>query len=172
MADYFMLSVIQPSIPIADMTPLERLLLAHIFTAEPDEDGLYFYAEECPSDMIFIARDALETALAESRHDEPSEARRFVAERLAQCDPAESEIDLDVSGTSWAFFIQDIVRRSQTLHYVSVTSSFTCSRMRPDGFGGMAMLITADRILAKSTTDLIEDFLTETGFGEDDTPLT
>jgi hypothetical protein len=35
--------------------------------------------------------------------------------------------------------------------------------MRPDGFGGMAVLITADRIMNKSTHDLIAEFLAETG---------
>jgi hypothetical protein len=33
--------------------------------------------------------------------------------------------------------------------------------MRPDGFGGMAVLITADAILGKSTDDILEDFLAE-----------
>jgi hypothetical protein len=33
--------------------------------------------------------------------------------------------------------------------------------MRPDGFGGMAVLITADAILGKSTNDILEDFLAE-----------
>jgi hypothetical protein len=35
--------------------------------------------------------------------------------------------------------------------------------MRPDGFGGMAVLITRDAIVGKSTNDLIEDFLAEAG---------
>jgi hypothetical protein len=46
MADYFSPTVIQPTIPADDVTPLERLLLTHILGAEPDGDGLYFYAEE------------------------------------------------------------------------------------------------------------------------------
>jgi hypothetical protein len=33
--------------------------------------------------------------------------------------------------------------------------------MRPDGFGGMAMLITADAIKSKSTNDVLDDFLAE-----------
>jgi hypothetical protein len=37
--------VIQPTIPIADITPFERLLLSHIFNAEPDGKVLYFYAD-------------------------------------------------------------------------------------------------------------------------------
>jgi hypothetical protein len=33
--------------------------------------------------------------------------------------------------------------------------------MRPDGFGGMAVLITADAIRGKSTNDILEDFLAD-----------
>jgi hypothetical protein len=59
--------------------------------------------------------------------------------------------------------VQDILRRSSRLRCVTAVSSFTCSKMRPDGLGGMAVLITADRVLAKSTGELIEDFLEEAG---------
>jgi hypothetical protein len=37
--------------------------------------------------------------------------------------------------------------------------------MRPDGFGGMAVLITADAILGKSTNDILEDILAENDGG-------
>jgi hypothetical protein len=37
MADYFSPTVIQPTIPVTDVTPLERLMLSHIFNAEPDD---------------------------------------------------------------------------------------------------------------------------------------
>jgi hypothetical protein len=77
--------------------------------------------------------------------------------------PEQTQIDLDLSGTSWEFIVQDIVRRSSSLRYVTVLSSFTCSKMRADGFGGVAVLITADRIVGKSTFDLIGDFLAEAG---------
>jgi hypothetical protein len=33
--------------------------------------------------------------------------------------------------------------------------------MRPDGFGGMAVVITASEVMGKSTSDIIEDFLNE-----------
>jgi hypothetical protein len=162
MADYYTPTVIQQPIPAADMTPLERLLLTRIFTAKPDGDGLYFYAEECPSDLITLDRGELKEALAASREAGDSMATTFVAEHLAQLGE-DAEVELDLGGTSWEFFIQDLLRRSPRLRYMSVVSSFTCSRMRPDGFGGMAMLITAERILVKSTADLIDDFLKEAG---------
>ena len=55
--------------------------------------------------------------------------------------------------------MQDIVCRSPTLDHVTAVSAFTCSRMRPDGFGGMAVVITADFVRGKSTNDILEDFL-------------
>jgi hypothetical protein len=53
------------------------------------------------------------------------------------------------------------VRRSATLRYVIAVTSFTCSKMRPDGWGGMAVLITPSAVMGKSTADVIEDFLNE-----------
>ncbi|HVC60300.1 MAG TPA: hypothetical protein VND19_08085 [Acetobacteraceae bacterium] len=161
MADYFTPTVVQPTIPIADMTPLERLLLTRIFEVEPDGDGFYFFAEEGPADTITVNRGELNAALADSQAAD-STANAYVVERLAQISADETIIDLDLTGTSWEFLFQDIVRRSPILDNVTVISAFTCSKMRPDGFGGMAVLITADAIKGKSTNDLLEDFLAET----------
>jgi hypothetical protein len=175
MSEYYHQTVIQQLIPDADMTPLERLLLSNIFTAERDDDGWYFFAEENPCVMITVTRRELEQALAASP-DDGSAARACVAEQLAASETGAAEIDLDISdasldlsGTSFEFFLQDIVRRSKTLKYISVVTSFTCSRMRPDGFGGMAVLITPDAIVGKTTGDFLEDMIAEAGL-DDETP--
>ncbi len=89
----------------------------------------------------------------------------YVAGKLASVPDDDTEIDLDLSGMSWDIILQDIVRRSRTLDYVTVASAFTCSRMRTDGFGGMAVLITAEIIQGKSTNDILEDFLSARGDG-------
>ena len=162
MADYFTPTVIQQTIPDADMTPLERLLLSHIFDAERDGDGWYFFSEQGPSDMLSVGRGALEAALAASEGAGDSTANAFVKEHLPDLqagEPLPSHLDLDLSTTSWEFIMQDIVKRSSTLAYVTAVSSFTCSRMRPDGFGGGAVLISADEIMGKSTSDLLEEFI-------------
>ena len=172
MADYFEPTIIQQSIPDADMTPLERLLLSNIFEAEPDGDGWYFFSEQGPATMIAINRTELDAALATSQ-TVSSEANVYVAGQLAPLPPDQAEIDLDLSGTSWEFLFQDIVRRSPRLRYVTAVTSFTCSKMRPDGFGGMAVLITADAVIGKSTNDILEDLLAEAGLdGEDTAPPT
>jgi hypothetical protein len=165
-ADYFSPTVIQQTIPNADITPLERLLLTRIFSAEPDGDGLYFFADERPADMISVSHAELEAALAGSALAD-SEVNAHVAAQFAKARTDADEIELDLSGMSWEFILQDIVRRSSTLRYVTAITSFTCSKMRPDGFGGMAALITADAIKGKSTSDILEDFLSQM---EDDSP--
>jgi hypothetical protein len=158
MADYFTPTVVQQTIPLADMTALERLILSHILDAEPDGDGLYFFSDTGPSDLIVLSGAQFRAAFAESQGI-PSRLRDYVAERLPRLDPNAIDVELDVSGTSWEFFLQDIVRRSRTLHYVTLVSAFTCSKMRPDGFGGSATLVTADEIKSKSTNDILEEYV-------------
>lgn len=167
MADYYTPTVIQQTILDTDMTVLERVLLSSIFTTERDGDAWYFFAEDAPSNMIWISRSELETALQRSTGTESS-ANDFVAKVLQEAPSDDAEIEIDLSATSYEYFLQDIVKRSDALSYITVVSAFTCSRMRADGFGGMAVLITATSIKGKSTHDIIEGFLAEEGL--DDTP--
>jgi len=166
MADYYSPTIIQPTIPLAAMTPLERLVLSQVFSAWADGDGLYFYAEETPADVLTLSRAELKAALAAS--DGSSGAiHAYAADRLAQTPAAECEIELDLtSDIGWERIFQNIVSQSPTLRYVAAISAFTCSRMRPDGFGGMAVLITAEAIMAKSTSDLLEEFFAAAGLGD------
>jgi hypothetical protein len=170
MADYFSPTVIQPTIPAADITQLERLLLSHIFNAEPDGEGLYFYADEGPADMIWLDRAPLEAALAQSPTTIDSSAAAFVTGQLARVPRDNVEIELDVTEMSWQSVLQDIVRRSASLRYITAVSAFTCSRMRPDGFGGMAVLITPSAVMGKSTNDIVEDLLNQAVLAWTDEP--
>jgi hypothetical protein len=162
MADYFTPTVIDPIIPNADMTPLETLILSHIFESEPDGDATYFFSEQGPSDRIYVTRAELVAAIAASESIE-STANNLIKEKLMEFPADASDLDIDLSGTSWEFFLQDVVKRSKNLRYVTGVSAFTCSKMRMDGFGGMAVVITANSIKGKSTRDIIEDFLAEDG---------
>lgn len=157
MADCFTPTVVEPEIPDADMTALERLLLSHIFETERYDGTTYLFSALGPSGMIYVPRSELVAALAASEGIDSS-ANDVVKERLAAAGGDDSEIEFDMSVSCWQFLFQDIVRRSATIPYVIVKSAFTCSKMRADGFGGMAMLITPDEVLAKSTYDLIEAF--------------
>ncbi len=162
MADYFTPTVVQQTIPLSDITALERLLFCHIFEAEPDGDGLYFSSDIGPSDFVTVPREELEDALMTSP-DSNSAAHVYVTERRAALASDNDVVELDLTGTSWEFFLQDIVKRSATPNYVTVVSAFTCSKMRADGFGGATVLITPEKIVGKSTHDILEDFLVEAG---------
>jgi hypothetical protein len=159
MTEYFSPTVIQPSIPVTDVTPLERLLLSHVFNVEQNGNSLYFYADAKPADMIWLDRKPLDAALAQSPIG--SGTAQFVIEQLARVPTDNVEIELDLSVSGWEFIFQDIVRRSPTLRYVTAECAFTCSKMQPDSFGGMAVLITASDVMGKSTSDILEDFLNE-----------
>ncbi len=171
MPDYYEQTVVQQIIPDADMTPLERLLLGKIFQSERVNDGWHFFAEDNPAVMITVLRSELDQALA-APHDRGNSAYRCVIEQMETAEPGAVEIDLDLSTTSWEFFLQDIVKRSTTLTYISVVVAFTCSRMRPDGFGGMAILITPAAIVGKSTGDFLEDMIAEAGLDNEERPGT
>ncbi len=158
MADYFTPTVIQPSIPAADISPLERLVLEAIFQSEADGDRIYFFSETAPELFLEIPADNLDVALAQSAGI-PSRLAGDLGERSRTLDPQAAYLELDLSVTGWEFIFQDIVRRSRTLKYVTAVSALTCSRMRPDAFGGMATLITSSRINAKSTADLLDDWI-------------
>jgi hypothetical protein len=84
MADYFTPTVIQPAIRAADVTPLERLLLSHIFNAAPQGEDLYFYADERPANTVWLDRAPLEAALAQSKGHANSTAAAFVIDQLAR----------------------------------------------------------------------------------------
>lgn len=160
MADYFFPTVVQPTIPNTDMTPVERLLLTQIFDSEPDGDGLYFFAETSPNEQIVVPTKSLRAALAVA-DGVASKATTFVLDHMKTIADDDADVEFDLSATSWEFIFQDIVKRSATLDHVTVVSAFTCTRMRPDGFGGMASLITADAIRGKSTQDILCEFLDE-----------
>lgn len=165
MADYYSPTVVVPDIPLADMTPLEQLLLSQIFDSEPCGDALYFYEEQSINETIWLDVGEAREALVASEGI-VSEASSYVAAQLAELEPDAEDLELDMSLKSYPFVFQDIVRRSATLDYVSVTSSFTCSKMRPDGFGGMVTVITADQVLGSSTGDMECQLLDHAEYGE------
>ena len=91
MADYFSPTVIQQPIPIADMTPLERLVLSLIFDAEPDGEAMYFHTSLDPSDAIGLSIDELRAAFDASAGID-STATTCIGERVAVASTDDSEI--------------------------------------------------------------------------------
>jgi hypothetical protein len=62
MADYFTPTVVEPPLPLADMTQLEKLVLGAVFETRETDTGLHCHAWEgvndCPSLPITALRDA------------------------------------------------------------------------------------------------------------------
>jgi len=160
MADYYTPTVIDPMIPIATLLPIERLFLAQVFDEELDGERAYYCSEDGARDLISLPAAEVRAAL-DAATPETSRLAQKLIDELPDAILGEDDIDLDMCGDLWADVLQDIVRRSPDLDHLTVTMAFTCSKMRPDGFGGLAILITASTIRSESTYTLFDRFYTE-----------
>jgi len=162
MSENYAVTVIEDEIPVADMTTLERLVLGLMFTCEDAGEGrVRFYAEEGAADWVSPDPVVLATARRDSASIH-SRLNAYVDETLVRygTDPA-VEVEIDMTGLCWESILQDIVRRSPTLEYVSTSTAFTCSRMIAGGFGGAASVVTADAVRSQSTHAFIENCVAE-----------
>jgi hypothetical protein len=164
MADYRTRTVVEQTIPNVLMTSLDSFLLTHIFESEPYEDGVYFFTEESPNQIIFLdghEPDHLIEAIEKTKDTDPELCADV--KRSMQTDGDTVEIDCDTFGNYHRVF-QGIIRRSGgKLPYVITQGAYTCSKMRPDGFGGMADVITADTVESVSTDTWAWNRLVELG---------
>lgn len=155
MADYFSQTVIRPDIPRAAMTALERKILGEIFEEEAVGEDVYYCASHGPGDLVFVDVAEARALLAGDEAIESSLAD-LARDLLARADADADELELDLSVIGFEGIFQDIVKRS-SLDYVEVEAAWTCSKMRPDGFGGAATLITADDIQSVSPAGWLEE---------------
>jgi hypothetical protein len=162
MADYHSPTVVCPCIPRADMTDIEHLLLTNVFESEPDGDALYFFAEDYINDMPVMAIDDVRTALAASAD---CSTAAYVRDQLAQIAQDDAYLQLEAE-IPWDLAFQDIVQRSASVEHVEVITSFTCTKMRPDGFGGAITVITRTAILSASTEQMAGELLDRAQYGE------
>lgn len=160
MADYYTPTVVEPFIPLSALLPIERLFLARVFDEEIADETAYYYSEDGANDLIFLDARDVRAALG-AASPETSRLAQKLLEEQPDAIPGEDDIELDMCGDLWADVLQDIVRRSPDLDHLTVTMAFTCSKMRPDGFGGLAMLITAETIRSESTNTLFGRFYKE-----------
>ena len=156
MPDYFSPTVVRTTIPLADMTPLELLLLKSAFSSEPDGDGLYFFAEDRVTCELRFPVAEIRDALSRSA-DRPTTTAEWIEADLNVLVPGAAHLAIDLS--DWDFIFQDIVRRSPSLSHIVVSCAWTCSKMDRDSFGGMAMVITADAVTMRSTDALIDEMI-------------
>ena len=158
MADYHSPTTVQPDIPIAGMTALELRLLCELFEFERDDSTISLFSSENVADTAWIDRAELQ-ALLDTGDDRPSAIADVVRAELAAAASDDGEFELDFSLIGYDRIFQDIVRRCPDLDHIQIVAAWTCTRMRPDGFGGMATVITSDAIESMSTTSFIEQVL-------------
>lgn len=160
MANSYIHTVVQPCIPIEDFTDLEYLVLSRVFDVETydrnESREVYLSSYDGPARYASSERSQLGEALAHSERFE-SCLNAFVKHAMETTDDEEIYIDFD-GDVNWQSILLDIVRRSKTLKYITVVEAFTCDKMRPDEFGGAAMMITASSIRSLSTYDLIREW--------------
>lgn len=155
-------TAVAPPIPLEDITPLERLLLSLILDAKDDGRRLDFRARSGPSEILTLSRSDLAEALQASAHATGSIANEYVVERFGTSamshggDPFD-DFDLDMTGTSWEFILQDIVRRSSTIDEIVVKAATMSDGPLFDDLAGSVTLITATAIKSKSTDEVLEE---------------
>jgi hypothetical protein len=165
MTDYFSATVIEPFIPISQITPFERLLLENMFSHKQIGDQIYFFTPDNVETPLRCDRATLDHAIRAST-PHYSSLLQTVAEHLETLDPDCPIIDLNLSAEpSWEQILQDIIRRSETIDYFSAVTSFTCGKMRVDAFGGMVVLITANEVRGKSTNDVLDELMSDAKVG-------
>jgi hypothetical protein len=162
MADYISPTVVQPTIPLTDMTQIEQLLLTNVFESELDREGLYLFAEQYMDNMPVVEIDKVRNALAVST---PGRTADFIRDQLGRLEADAAYLQLDTE-IPWETALQGIVRRSATIEHVEVITSFVCSKMRSDGFGGAVTVITADHILGSSIEEMACQLLDRAQYGE------
>lgn len=65
----------------------------------------------------------------------------------------DENVGYDEDDVPFEDILQEVVEQSAgALPYLTVEAALTCSKPRPDGFGGYAMVITADGIKSMSTS--------------------
>jgi hypothetical protein len=157
--------VVDQFIPNALMTPLDNFLLTRIFQIAQYEDGVEFFAEEWPGELLFLfddEPDELLEAIEKTKEIDPELCADV--KRAMQTDGTDGdtvEVNLYNFG-SYCRVFQGIIRRSGgKLPYVTTQGAFTS--YKNDELGGKAEVITADAIEHVSTFTWARDKLVELG---------
>jgi hypothetical protein len=154
--------VVKQFIPNVLMTPLDNFLLTHIFQIAQYEDGVKFFAEAWPGELIYLfddEPDQLVEAIEKTKDIDPELCADV--KRAMQTDGDTFEVNCYTFG-SYCRVFQGIIRRSGgKLPYVTTQGAYTC--FSTDDLGGMAEVLTADAIESVSTFTWARDKLVELG---------
>lgn len=156
---------IHPPIPLADVSPLELLILTNVLECSETEDGLVLFTDITPANPIRVARSELAAAFGASAQKAKDPVNVFIADRVLALQPAgdntveqDAMVDIDLSHFPWQFVVQGIVARSPDLHEVAVNQWTNHPSQRPESFGATVSLITAKAIHHATSEDILGRF--------------
>lgn len=159
MADLFETTIVDPAIPIADILPIEHLLLAEIFTLDAKGDRLYLHTDDCTAQILYLKASELSKACISTEDECIAKTVANVA--LLKANSSEAEIAVDLSDDGWTDILADIVKRSSEVDYITIETGYSCSKPRKDGFGGRAIYIDGETIAHMSTHDWLQRMIAE-----------
>lgn len=154
--------VITPAIPFDDMTPLERLVLSHVFDADVTHDGLQLFSDRGAANVLQFSTTEVATAYAASSAMSDSDLNRIVARYWTDADGAGETVEIPMFGMSWESVLMNIVARSSILTEIRVLEWYRHPSQRPDSFGANVILITANAVVGIDSDDLLEQMRAET----------
>lgn len=154
-----------PPLPLADISPLEMLILTNVLECSETDEGLVLFTDVKPANPIRVPRGELVAAFGASAKNAGDPVNVFIADRVlallaAGGNVVEDDVmvDIDLSHFPWQFVVQGIVARSPDLHEVVVIQWTNHPSQRPDSFGATVSLITARAIHHATSKDLLERF--------------
>ena len=154
-----------PPIPLADMTPLEKLILTHVLECSETDAGLVLFTDIGPNNPISVKRKALLGSFRGSASRVSSGLNTFIARRVLSLLPAPADavdmdatVDIDLGDFPWQFVVRDIVARSPTLSEMTVIEWINHPSQRLETYGAGVSLITAKAFHHVTSGDLIARF--------------
>lgn len=152
-----------PPIPLADITPLEKLVLTHVLECSETEAGLVLFTDTGPINPIILNRQALLDAFAASAAQLESALNAFIGSRILALLPTSPDgddvaADIDLSEFPWPFIVHDIVARSPSLAEVTVIQWMNHPSQRLETYGASVSLITCKGIHHATSEDLLKRF--------------
>ncbi|WP_245444010.1 hypothetical protein [Mesorhizobium sp. DCY119] len=154
-----------PPIPLANISPLEMLILTNVLECSETEAGLVLFTDFGPTNPVRVARRELVAAFRASAQNAGDPINIFIAGRVIALLPAgdntvedDAMIDIELSKFPWQFVVQGIVARSPDLREVAVIQWMNHPSQRLESFGASVSLITAKAIHHATSKDLLARF--------------
>ncbi|WP_244598688.1 hypothetical protein [Rhizobium tubonense] len=154
-----------PPIPLANISPLEMLILTNVLECSETQAGLVLFTDVAPTNPVRVARGELVAAFRASAQYAGDPLSVFIADRVLALLPAggntvedDATIEIDLSQFPWQFVVQGIVARSPDLREVTVIQWMNHPSQRLESFGASVSLITAKAIHHATSEDLLARF--------------